>query len=90
MLFASTKISGALPDLSSLLKLTYLSIKDTKISPRCDLIIPQLSLGTTRIDSDTCNDGMLPPSIERLVKLETFIGSTSLSGESLSQIYRRL
>ena len=59
--FASTKLSGTLPDLSSLLKLTYLSITDTKITgvPRCDLIIPQLPLGITKIDSGTCSEGSL-------------------------------
>ena len=47
---------GVLPDLSSLLKLTYLAIAATKITgaPRCDLIIPQLPPGITTIDAGTC------------------------------------
>ena len=61
MNFAYTKLSGVVPDLSSLLKLTYLAIAGTKITgvPRCDLIIPQLPLGITNIDSGTCSEGSL-------------------------------
>ena len=85
MQFAATKLSGVLPDLSIFLKLTYLGIVGTKITgvPRCDLIIPQLPLGITNIDTGTCNDGMLPPSIGRLVKLTNikFFGDTTLGGE---------
>jgi hypothetical protein len=47
---------GVLPNLSSLLKLKYLAIAATKITgaPRCDLIIPQLPTGITKIDMGTC------------------------------------
>ena len=37
--------------------------------PRCDLIIPQLPLGITRIDSDTCNEGTIPEEFYLLVAL---------------------
>ena len=53
--------AGTIPDLSSLLKLTYLAIANTKITEgsRCDLIIPKLPLGITKIDYATCNEGSL-------------------------------
>ena len=59
MQFAQTKLSCALPDLSSLVKVTHLGIVATKVTgvPRCDLIIPQLPLGITKIDSGTCSEG---------------------------------
>ena len=69
-----TNIEGPVPDLSSLLKLTYLGITQTNIArPRCDIIIPQLPLGITRIDLGTCNEGVLPNRIDKLEQLTKIV-----------------
>ena len=69
-----TNIEAPVPDLSSLLKLTYLGITQTNIArPRCDIIIPQLPLGITRIDLGTCNEGVLPDRIDKLEQLTKIV-----------------
>ena len=60
---------GHVPDLSSLVKLTYLGIAEsanygTNDPPfnhpmRCDLIIPLLPSGIAKIDLFTCGEGLL-------------------------------
>eukprot|EP00947_MAST-08B_sp_MAST-8B-sp1_P001522 g1522.t1 len=36
---------------------------------RCDTVIPDLPLTTTKIDKNTCDEGTIPPDIGKLVKL---------------------
>jgi hypothetical protein len=83
VLYLQGEVSGTIPDLSSLLKLTYLGTANKKITgvPRCDLIIPQLPPGVTRIDERTCSEGTLPAELGQLVKL-TYLSMyrTGLSG----------
>ena len=53
------KLSGALPDLSSLLKLTYLDITNTEVSSSCDVAIPP-QLPPEMAKMGTCCNVVIP------------------------------